>query len=274
MAGEHGRRKRGGLGQFSRRVWLLRGEGRKAGGDGLCPLLRSGSRAAATSIRSTSPSQFYGAGQVFYIGSGEFWRLRAIDPAYFEVLYTKLIRHVSQGRMLRGSSRGALLVERDRYELGETVVLRARLSDAQHEPLTQDTVVAQVMRPDDTAEPVKLQADPQRPGMYFGQFAVHQEGTYQVVLPVPDSNEEPISKYFRSACPIWNEPIRSETSHCWPASPRKPAANTTPQLEDAVRGNGDEKSLAESIQSRAEVKLLKGAPDTEFAQLQMRGCWA
>ena len=35
-------------------------------------------------------SQFYGAGQVFYIGSGEMWRLRAVDPAYFEVLYTKL----------------------------------------------------------------------------------------------------------------------------------------------------------------------------------------
>ena len=48
--------------------------------------------------------QFYGAGQVFYIGSGEMWRLRNLDPAHFEVLYTKLIRQVSQGRILRGSS--------------------------------------------------------------------------------------------------------------------------------------------------------------------------
>ena len=54
-------------------------------------------------------SQFYGAGQVFYLGGGEMWRLRRIDPAYFEVLYTKLIRHVSQGRILRGSSRGLCL---------------------------------------------------------------------------------------------------------------------------------------------------------------------
>ncbi len=51
--------------------------------------------------------QFYGAGQVFYLGGGEMWRLRRIDPAYFEVLYTKLIRHVSQGRILRGSARRA-----------------------------------------------------------------------------------------------------------------------------------------------------------------------
>ena len=96
--------------------------------------------------------QFYGAGQVLYIGSGEFWRLRALDPAYFEVLYTKLIRHVSQGRLLRGSSRGTLLVERDRYELGETVVLRGRLSDERHEPLTVESVTAQVVRPDDSTD--------------------------------------------------------------------------------------------------------------------------
>jgi hypothetical protein len=179
-------------------------------------------------------TQFYGAGQVLYIGSGEFWRLRAIDTTYFEVLYTKLIRHVSQGRLLRGSSRGALLVDRDRYELGNTIVLRARLSNARHEPLT------------------------------------HQEGTYQVVLPVPDSNEEPFSKYIQvrvpdleRAHPERNEPLLASLA-------KETGGQYYAQLEDAVRGNGEEKSLADSIQSRAEVKLLKGAPDPEFAQWQMR----
>jgi hypothetical protein len=215
-------------------------------------------------------SQFYGAGQVLYIGSGEFWRLRAIDTTYFEVLYTKLIRHVSQGRLLRGSSRGALLVDRDRYELGDTVVLRARLSNARHEPLTQDTVVAQVMRPDNMTNPVKLQADAQHPGMYLGQFAAHQEGTYQVVLPVPDSNEEPFSKYIQvrvpdleRAHPERNEPLLASLA-------KETGGRYYAQLEDAVRGNGEVKSLADSIQSRAEMKLLKGAPDPDFAQWQMR----
>ena len=79
--------------------------------------------------------QFYGAGRVFYLGSGEMWRLRALDDRYFEQFYTKLIRHVSQGRLLLGSSRGMLLVDRDRYLLGNTVVVRGQLSDAQFEPL-------------------------------------------------------------------------------------------------------------------------------------------
>jgi hypothetical protein len=214
--------------------------------------------------------QFYGAGQVLYIGSGEFWRLRAIDTTYFEMLYTKLIRHVSQGRLLRGSSRGALLVDRDRYELGETVVLRARLSDARHDPLTQDTVVAQVMRPDNTADAVKLHADAQHPGMYLGQFAAHQEGTYQVVLPVPDSNEEPFSKYIQvrvpdleRAHPERNEPLLAGLA-------KETGGQYYARLDDAVRGDGEQKSLPQSIESRAEVKLLKGAPDQEFAQFQMR----
>ena len=45
----------------------------------------------------------------------------ALDPADFDQFYTKLIRHVSQGRLLRGSSRGVLLVGQDRYLLGNTV---------------------------------------------------------------------------------------------------------------------------------------------------------
>ena len=87
--------------------------------------------------------QFYGAGRVFYLGSGEMWRLRALDDSYFEQFYTKLIRHVSQGRLLLGSSRGMLLVDRDRYLLGNTVVVRAQLSDAQFEPLDLPSVPLQ-----------------------------------------------------------------------------------------------------------------------------------
>ena len=53
---------------------------------------------------------FYGAGRVLYFGSSELWRLRSLGIEYFEVLYTQLIRHVSQGRLMRGSSLGRLLV--------------------------------------------------------------------------------------------------------------------------------------------------------------------
>ena len=215
-------------------------------------------------------SQFYGAGQVFYIGGGELWRLRRQDPSYFEVLYTKLIRHVSQGRILRGSSRGALLVERDRYELGETVVVRARLSDPQHKPLTDDSVTAQLLRPDGSTEPIKLKAEIDRPGMYLGQATVLQEGTYQLGLPLPGSNEEPLSRYLQVRVPDL-ERTHSERNDPLLASIAKETGGVYyKQLDAAIHGDATTPPLGSSIKSRAEVKLVKGAPDKKFAKAQMQ----
>jgi hypothetical protein len=36
-------------------------------------------------------SQYYGAGRVFFLASGEMWRLRSVDDNYFEQFYTKLL---------------------------------------------------------------------------------------------------------------------------------------------------------------------------------------
>lgn len=213
--------------------------------------------------------QFYGAGQVLYIGSGEFWRLRAIDPSYFEVLYTKLVRQVSQGRLLRGSSRGSLLVDRDRYELGETVVLRGRLADERHEPLALENVTAQVMRPDNTTEAVKLTADAQQPGMYLGQFVVRQEGTYQIALPVPGSEEEPFCRYIQVRVPDLERTHPERNVPLLTSLANDTGGRYYSNLELAAYGDAATISLAKAIPSRAEVKLLKGAPDKAFAERQM-----
>jgi hypothetical protein len=213
--------------------------------------------------------QFYGAGQVFYMGSGEMWRLRRVDPAYFEVLYTKLIRHVSQGRILRGSARGALLVERDRYELGETVVVRARLSDPQHKPLTLDSVTAQLLRPDGTTEPVKLTAETERPGMYLGQATVLQEGTYQLALSLPGSGEEPLSRYLQVRVPDLERTHAERNDPLLASVARETGGTYYPQLGTAIRGDATTPPLSQAIKSRAEVKVVKGAPDKQFAEAQM-----
>ncbi len=214
-------------------------------------------------------SQFYGAGQVFYIGSGEMWRLRSIDPAYFEVLYTKLIRHVSQGRILRGSSRGALLVERDRYELGDPVVLRARLSDAQHKPLTDPSVTAQLLRPDGTSESIKLSADTGRPGMYMGQATVLQEGTYQLSLSIPGDNEEPLSRYIQVRVPDLERTHAERNDALLAAIAKETGGIYYRRFDTAIHGDKTTPALSQAIKSRAEIKLVKGAPDKDFAQAQM-----
>lgn len=145
--------------------------------------------------------QFFGSGRVFYLGSAEMWRLRELDDGYFEKLYTQLLRHVSQGRLSRGSSRGVLLVERDRYFLGDMVAVRAQLTNAQLDPLEAAEVSMQVLAPDGGVRDLKLTADATRPGMYSGQFAVRQEGAYRLVLPVPQSESEELSRRIQVRVP-------------------------------------------------------------------------
>jgi hypothetical protein len=133
--------------------------------------------------------QFYGAGRVFYIGSGELWRLRALDESYFEKVYTGLLRHVTQGRLLRQSTRGTLIVGREEGVLGSTIPIRAQLTDARLRPLDVSRVSIEVIRPDASVEAISLLPDSDRIGTYSGQLTVLQEGAYRVELPVPNSNE-------------------------------------------------------------------------------------
>ncbi|MFP6575525.1 MAG: VWA domain-containing protein [Pirellulaceae bacterium] len=149
-----------------------------------------------TSIDNELPiymaGHFYGAGRVFFQASGEMWRLRALDVTYFEQYYTKLIRWASQGRLLRDSSRGVLLVDKERCLLGDHVGIQAILTDAQHQPLADETVNAILVLPDGTRKPIELRQvkDAARDGMFAGQFTALQDGDYQVELQVPQTAEE------------------------------------------------------------------------------------
>ena len=145
--------------------------------------------------------QFFGSGRVFYLGSGEMWRLRKSDESYFEQFYTKLLRHVSQGRLLRGSNRGVLLVERDRYLLGNTVVVRAQVNNAQLEPLEAASVNLEVISPSGELQTVTLDAVPTTPGTFGGVFNVYQEGGYRLDLPLPDSTDERLTRRIQVKVP-------------------------------------------------------------------------
>jgi hypothetical protein len=158
-------------------------------------------RAATDGKPILMADQFYGSGRVFYLGTGEMWRLRGVDEAWFEQFYTKLIRHVSQGRLLRGSSRGVLLTERDRYLLGNSVAVRAQVSDAQLQPLTDPSVPLQVFLPDGAVENVPLARVGDSEGTYAGQFNVYQEGSYRLELPLPDSQDERLTRRIQVKLP-------------------------------------------------------------------------
>ena len=136
-------------------------------------------------------SQFYGAGRVLYLGSAEMWRLRSLDEAYYERFWIKLLREVGQGRLLRGTNRGLLLLEKTQYPLGATVPLRARLLDPRFQDYVADQVNLELIDPKGKPRvpPLTLLSDKTRPGQYTGSFVAAQPGTYRLELAIPESED-------------------------------------------------------------------------------------
>jgi hypothetical protein len=208
---------------------------------------------------------YFGAGRVFFMGSGEIYRLRELDDRYFDTFYTKLIRHVSQGRLLRGSKLGSLLVERDRYVLGNTVIVKAQLTTPQQQPLEVPKVQLQVTQRDGQPLKIDLAADPARKGMYGGQFTVTQDGECRLALIHPDAPEEPLTKRLQVFMPKLEQ--------------ENPERND-PLLEELTSATGGEfyrgvpqaigaqsvKPLVAQLQDRTQETYVAGRKDRDWEE--------
>ncbi|MCA9121668.1 MAG: hypothetical protein H6822_36260 [Planctomycetaceae bacterium] len=216
---------------------------------------------------------FYGAGRVLFQASGEMWRLRAIQDGYFEAYYTKLIRWASQGRLLRDSSRGILLVDKDRCLLGDHISVQAILTDAQHEPLTTSQVTASLVAPDGRRSNMEMRKveDAARAGMYSAQFTAVLEGDYRVELQPPHgAPDELLSREVRSRIPALEteQPQRNDAL-------LKDLADKTGGAYyvgfDAAlnRGGAGRAPIASLLEPQDQVTYLSGTPDKQFERVLM-----
>jgi len=225
-------------------------------------------------------TQFYGAGRVAFQGGGEFWRLREVGDGYFDTYYTKLVRWAGQGRLLRDSDRGILLLDKQQAIMGEQVMVRAVLRDAQFQPTLLPDVKATLLEPSGRTTPLVLTPipDPSQPGVYLGQFFTKATGTYEVQLPVGGlADQKLLTQQVTVRVPALeiqrpqrNDPLLGELANrtggkYWigmdsllPIS--SAAANAT-----AAIGS----TLPQSIESRDQTNYLPGSPDREFQQRLM-----
>jgi hypothetical protein len=229
-----------------------------------------------TAIDNVQPiymaGQFYGSGRVFFMASGEMWRVRAVDDAYFEQFYTKLIRWASEGRLLRDSSRGVLLVDKDRCALGDQVAVRAILQDAQHRPLANEQVQAMLVQPDSTRLPLVMKKvkDEGREGIYVEQFTALQEGDYRIELQHPSAAEQLLTREVRVKIPAKETEFPERNDALLREIADKTNGDYFVGMSAAVGANGSGRAgLAAAIQPQDQVTILPGTPDRRFERQLM-----
>ncbi len=225
-----------------------------------------------TEVGGSSPvymaSQFYGAGRVYFQGSGEMWRLRGVSDALFDSYWTKLVRFVSEGRLLRDSNRGLLLVDNSRAMVGDTIAVRAVLTDEQFEPLDVAEVPAKLLAPGGRIEDMKLlplKGEP-RAGTYGGRFVVREAGSYEIRLTLGDALAEQV---LRQSVQVRLPTVELERPRRNDAELTQIAAMTGGSylpLDDDISADQVATNLVAAIRPQPQTTVLPGTPDRDFGR--------
>ena len=215
--------------------------------------------------------QFYGAGRVFFQASGEMWRVREVDVEFFEQYYTKLIRWASQGRLLRDSTQGVLLVDQDRCWLGDQITVQAILRNEQNQPLVAPQVTATVLMPDRKTVDTTLtaMAEGARPGTFTGQIAAIQEGDYRISLLIPGSEKgEVLTSEFRADIPDLEKDQAERNDELLVRLTKTTDGNLIAPLPSDPSSGAFESAFA-SLPPKDQESYLPGTPDMDFTRALM-----
>lgn len=128
--------------------------------------------------------QQYGLGQVLYIGTDNTWRWRKNkNDSAFTTIWGQVVDRLSMPHML-GAKRTQLNADREKYTVGDRVVVYARLYRADSfDPVTDLSVrgfyrMSGASATDQREHEVILRSMPDQKGMYRTEFVVTASGTY------------------------------------------------------------------------------------------------
>jgi hypothetical protein len=217
-------------------------------------------RIAAGHAPAYFAGQLYGAGIVFYCGSGELWRLRSAADGAHERLVTQLVRHVSQGRLLRGARQGRLLVDRDRYPVGAPVVVRLVLPTA----TAASPPNCRVQGPDGQGFDVALAPEPGRGDVHRGSFVVSRAGRWQIDARLPGTGGQ-VSRGIQAQLPD-RELVRPRLNRGLLEAVAAASAGRTRFLGEAAWTPADALDLAAAVPERSRREYETGASDPVFKE--------
>lgn len=213
-------------------------------------------------------SQFYGAGRVLFQSGGEMWRLRELSEPAFDTYYVQQVRWASQGRLLRDSDRGLLLVDKPQALVGDQVLVRALLKDAQFQPLLEPQVDARLIDPSGRSRTLRLLPlpDSAQPGVYTSQLPAQRVGNYLIELPLGGlASQEVLTANVRVRLPTLEIQRPQRNDSLLQELADRTGGEYFPSPDAALAVGPDRLcQLAARIDSKQQVTFLPGAPDRTF----------
>jgi hypothetical protein len=104
--------------------------------------------------------------------------------------------------------------------------------------------------------------------MYSGQFTTVRQGDYRIVLPVPDIEDEMLTREVRVRLPA-REIERPQRNDALLSEIAKTTNGTYFVSLDAAKGQGGTAPLTNRIAAKDQETYLPGTPDRRFERLLM-----
>ncbi len=129
----------------------------------------------------------YAGGRVLYAGFDGTWRWRSVghDSEYFDKFWIQASRYLIEGRRMGSQRRGLITTDRERYGLGDPVIITAKLFDSSYAPLADNEIEGELKAGRDAMLPVTLRALPDRPGHYQATVTATQLGANELAVMLP-----------------------------------------------------------------------------------------
>jgi hypothetical protein len=165
-------------------------------------------------------------------------------------------------RLLRGSRRGRLLVDRERYPVGGTVMVRLIVPEAGG---AGRTATCRVVAPDGSRTAVTLTAEPGRSDVLRGSFVATREGGWQIDADLGGGADEPLGRRIQAHLPdrelaqpridrgLLEELAAATGGRAW-------------FLHDTAWTPESARELAAKLPDRSRREYEAGAPDRTFKQ--------
>jgi hypothetical protein len=131
-------------------------------------------------------TMYYPQGRTAFLATDETWRWRfRYLETWREPFWKNLIRYLALNKLRRSDYRFDLATDLAAYDLGDRVLVTARVKDKEFQPVTAETFDVHLLRPGGATE--TLAARRESDGTFKGSFVATEPGSYRLWLEDPDA---------------------------------------------------------------------------------------